>query len=142
MEERLELLLKTLNLSPAQFADEIGLKRSGIYHIMKGRNKPGMEFFIRVLERYPDISIDWLLTGKGAMKKSRQLSMVEEPAVSSPAQKPAPLSEKRTGKETSQRETKKKATGTVSFKEEGDPTSIQKIVIFYADGTFSEFAPR
>ena len=40
MTDRLSLLIKVKNLSAAQFADEIGVQRSSISHLMSGRNKP------------------------------------------------------------------------------------------------------
>ena len=141
MEKRLELLLHSLNLSPAQFADEIGLKRSGIYHIINGRNKPGMDFFIKVLERYSEISADWLLTGKGSMRKSSQVSMVEEPSISSSSSPALPTQEKKRLTEPKRPEIEQNIKGINNFKKNGKKSPIQKIVIFYEDGTFSEHLP-
>lgn len=58
------------NLTPAQFANSIGVQRSGISHIVSGRNKPSLDFVLKILETYTDISESWLLMGKGEMLKS------------------------------------------------------------------------
>jgi len=67
MLERINLILKSRNLNAAQFADEIGVQRSSVSHILTGRNKASLDFLLKVLTRYPEIDTDWLLTGKGKM---------------------------------------------------------------------------
>ena len=70
MIERINLLLKAKNITARQFAEEIGIQPSGMSHIMSGRNKPSLDFVMRVLNRYPEIDTNWLLFGKGEMYKS------------------------------------------------------------------------
>ncbi|MFA6950971.1 MAG: helix-turn-helix transcriptional regulator [Lentimicrobiaceae bacterium] len=67
MVERIAMLLRAKNLTPSQLADEIGVQRSGISHILNGRNKPSLDFIQRVIKRYPDVSIKWIMFGEGAM---------------------------------------------------------------------------
>lgn len=67
MIDRITLLLKTRNISASQFADEIGVQRSSISHVLSGRNKPSLDFIQKILVRYPEINPDWLLFGKGSM---------------------------------------------------------------------------
>jgi len=69
MINRILLVLKTQNLSSSQFADEIGVQRSSISHILSGRNNPSLEFVTKILKRYPDINSEWILFGKGSMYK-------------------------------------------------------------------------
>ncbi len=66
---RIQLLLKIKNLSSSQFADEIGVQRSSISHIISGRNNPSLEFLMKILNRYPELQTDWLLFGNGSMFK-------------------------------------------------------------------------
>jgi len=73
MVERLELLLKTKNLSASQLADETGIQRSIMSHVMNGRNKASLDFIMRILKRYKDVNPDWLLFGKGPMIKDNTL---------------------------------------------------------------------
>lgn len=65
MKERIELLIKIKNLNPAQFADELDVQRANVSHILNGRNNPSLDFVQRIIKRYPDINIPWLLFGEG-----------------------------------------------------------------------------
>ncbi len=67
MNDRISLVLRTKNITPSQLADEIGVQRSGVSHILNGRNKPSLDFIQKLLKRYPDISMAWLMLGEGAM---------------------------------------------------------------------------
>lgn len=67
MNKRISLILQAKNISPAQLADNIGVQRSGISHIMNGRNKPSLDFIQRILKKYPDINMNWLIFGDGQM---------------------------------------------------------------------------
>lgn len=65
MEERLKLFLAMEGLSPSQFADKLGVQRSGVSHLLSGRNKPSFEFISKMLAAYPKINPDWLIMGTG-----------------------------------------------------------------------------
>jgi plasmid maintenance system antidote protein VapI len=70
MKDRLVKLLQHYQISPAQLADNMGVQRSSISHILSGRNKPSFDFLIKLLENYSDLSAEWMLLGKGEMLKS------------------------------------------------------------------------
>lgn len=74
MLDRILLILKIKNLSSSKFAEEIGVQRSGISHILSGRNKPSLEFVQKLLNRFSDINAEWLISGKGEMLKSEPRS--------------------------------------------------------------------
>lgn len=69
MKDRLQQFLTLEQLSPARFADILGVQRSGLSHILSGRNKPGFDFISKMLQKFPQINSEWLLTGKGKMYK-------------------------------------------------------------------------
>lgn len=73
MTDRISLLISAKNLSAAQFADEIGVQRSSISHLMSGRNKPSLDLIQKTLQRFPEVSTEWLLFGKGEMVRSLNL---------------------------------------------------------------------
>ena len=64
MIQRLLELMKIKNLTSSQLADAIGVQRSGISHFFSGRNKPSLEFILKILAFFPDVNPDWLLFGK------------------------------------------------------------------------------
>jgi transcriptional regulator with XRE-family HTH domain len=71
MKDRIQQFLHHTGYTATRLADELKVQRSGISHILSGRNQPSYDFLIRLLNRFPDISADWLLTGKGNMYKSK-----------------------------------------------------------------------
>jgi len=70
MVNRINLLLKAKNITARQFAEEIGIQPSGMSHILSGRNNPSLDFVMKVIRRYPEIDINWLMFGKGEMYES------------------------------------------------------------------------
>ena len=69
MKDRISLLIKAKNLTAAQFADEIGVQKSSISHILSGRNNASLDFVQKILLRYPEVNMNWILFGKGSMFK-------------------------------------------------------------------------
>lgn len=59
--------MQSQNLTSSQFADKLGVQRSGLSHILSGRNKPSLDFVLKVLAGFPDLNPQWLLQGKGKM---------------------------------------------------------------------------
>ena len=81
MEERLKLFLAMEGLSPSQFADKLGVQRSGVSHLLSGRNKPSFEFISRMLVTFPKINPDWLITGNGKAYRDfpTQIAEIDSP---------------------------------------------------------------
>jgi len=89
MKDRITLLIKAKNLTAAQFADEIGVQKSSISHILSGRNNASLDFIQKILITYPEVNMDWLMFGKGpifkhietALKSSNDESLNAVPTV-------------------------------------------------------------
>ena len=113
--DRLRKIMDYYQLSASAFADRIQVQRSSISHLLSGRNKPSLEFVMRVVKEFDEVELYWLLNGKGSFPAA---SMVfSEPPVeikSSPIEVPPP---------------------TEAHKE------IERIVVFYADGSFKAYRP-
>ena len=67
MKDRLNAIIEKKGLSATKFATLINANPSAISHLLKGRNKPGYDLLVNIARAFPDISMDWLLTGKGEM---------------------------------------------------------------------------
>lgn len=67
MNNRISQLLRVKDVTASRFADLIGVQPSNISHIISGRNKPSLDFVVKVVENFPDISLEWLMFGKGEM---------------------------------------------------------------------------
>lgn len=113
MNRRLQQFLEVEKLSPARLADSMGIQRSGISHILSGRNKPSFEFINTFLNRYPQIDATWLITGKGKMYKD------EDTLFSEPNMDESPH----------------------LFVESDDKRWAQRITVYYSDGSFQDFYP-
>ena len=62
--KRISQILEEQQLSSSAFADTIGVQRSSISHVLSGRNKPSLEFILKIIRSFPSYSTDWLLFGK------------------------------------------------------------------------------
>lgn len=88
MNTRLEQFLAAENLSQSQFADTINVARASVSHILAGRNKPGWDFLTNMMKHYPNLNMEWLLSGNGKMYKNQ---MVEQPKPASVKDTPVDL---------------------------------------------------
>lgn len=64
---RIQKIIEYAELTASEFADEIGVQRSNISHIISERNKPSLDFLMKIKERFPEIKWEWLIEGKGEM---------------------------------------------------------------------------
>ncbi len=55
--KRLETLLEYYNLNASSFADKIGVQRSSLSHLLSGRNKPSLDFILKILEVFPEVDL-------------------------------------------------------------------------------------
>jgi len=151
--KRLEIILDYYSLNASSFADKIGVQRSSLSHLLSGRNKPSLDFILKILDIFPDVDLYWVLNGTGTFPKSESENNIN---ISSPA----PIVD------TPIMETKiEQATDIFSetlpdkknLVEEKQPTSfsntqnlvlpknnseIDRIVIFYKNGTFRTYSPE
>ena len=66
--DRFKMVIDREKLTAGEFAERIGVAPSTISHILGARNKyPSTEVLLKLCQKYEDINIEWLLTGKGSM---------------------------------------------------------------------------
>lgn len=68
---RLLAVMEFYNLSRTEFAARLGVSPAVLSHISSGRNKPGLEMVVELLNRFPEVSADWLLLDKGSMLREK-----------------------------------------------------------------------
>lgn len=152
MNRRLEQFLKAENISQSQFADNIGVARGSVSHILAGRNKPGFDFLLNMAKAYPSLNLDWLITGKGRMygggktpstlfdeedgwQQTRPQGLPIAEAVSITTQQRQPEEEK-----VPQEGGPSKAIASVDITQcSENKRDISKIVVFFEDNTYQEF---
>ena len=113
---RLQKVIDYYGETASGFAEKIGVQRSSISHILSGRNKPSLDFVMKVLHSYPEVELYWLMNGKGEFPNQTKIS--ESPnsnllAANTESKSSAPKSN----------------------------SEIEKIIIFYKDGTFKSYKP-
>lgn len=85
MNTRLQQFLSLENLSPARLADILGVQRSGMSHLLSGRNKPGYDFILKLCTKFPDLNANWFITGKGKPYLDKNTSPIPSTVVSGPS---------------------------------------------------------
>lgn len=69
--ERINTIIATENLNVASFARKIGIGDQIIRNIVVlKRNNPSFVVLSHIIEAFPMLSVEWLLTGRGAMVKA------------------------------------------------------------------------
>ncbi len=116
--KRLKLVMEYYQLSASAFADKIGVQRSSISHLLSGRNKPSLDFVLKIVKEFNEVELYWILNGKGEFPNAT-------PTQLSPSSKPQ--------ENEIQKPFDKKALTPTNVKR------IERIVIFYTDGTFKEY---
>jgi transcriptional regulator with XRE-family HTH domain len=162
MKEQINKIMEAEGMSPAKFADEIGVQRSSISHIISGRNKPSYDFIVKILERFEGINADWLLTGKGSMIKSSGYNIgapsVQKDLFNQALNKPEVTSTKETKPTitTFENHNRKENVSENSLKDNSVDETVRRkniiqftnvnninyVLIFYEDGTFEKYTLR
>jgi len=122
---RIQSIMEHYGLTVSAFADEIGVQRSSISHLLNGRNKPSLDFVMKLVDAYPSVNLYWLLMGIGNFPSDPEDSQEMFAA-------PLPKSSN-----FDMEEPKKKIS-----KNENKSHAPSKIVVFYEDGTFESFLPK
>ena len=65
MVNRIFTFIESLQLSPTEFADTIGISRASISSIKTGRTQPTLSLVEKIKQRFPEIDINWLILGEG-----------------------------------------------------------------------------
>ena len=145
--KRLEIILDYYNLSASAFADKINVQRSSLSHLLSGRNKPSLDFIIKVIEVFPEVDLYWILNGKGNFPKSEIVaqSVLEiEKSTSSLPIVDIPNSEldlfSTVEKVIPPSLSESNAIESIKT-ENNSPEEIERIVVFFKNGTFKNYKP-
>ncbi len=169
MQSKIKELMEREGLSTSRFAELLGIQPSGVSHIVSGRNKPSFELLQRILRRFPKVNPDWLLLDSEQIYRATEestpfleqgshepktgevvettqstpmLDLFVEPTFvgggeSAPTPSPAEVIPSNTGHSASPKVEKYPVP---SNREQG--VIVERVVIFYSDGTFSAYQPK
>jgi len=117
---RVNKIMDYYQLSSSAFADKIKVPRSSISHLLSGRNKPSLDFVMKVVKEFETVELYWLLNGKGDFPNNTSLPPISDQSIKNTEQK-------------------KQASPDLSITISSNDKKIERIVIFYSDGTFREY---
>ena len=67
--KRIKEIIEWKELTSSKFADALNVQRSGISHVLNGRNKPSLDLIQKILTTFQDIDAEWLVNGTGSRSK-------------------------------------------------------------------------
>jgi len=132
---RLQKLLSFYELSASGLATKIGVQRSSISHIVSGRNKPSLDFIIKLLETFDEVSFDWIINGNGSFPKSNSPTPISKPTENL-------FSEKEKKSQIPSEEKKNPEMGIENkpvFPISNSNKELDKIILLYKDGSFDSY---
>jgi transcriptional regulator with XRE-family HTH domain len=151
--KRLEELLEYYSLSASGFADKINVQRSSLSHLLSGRNKPSLDFILKITDEFPEVDLYWILNGKGTFPKSE--NKIIENTSSTPISKIENVDEKKlesnsdlfsqnieTDNTVVKNNLEEKFSNTQNFPQTKNSSNIERIVVFYKNGSFKEYLPE
>lgn len=147
MKERLLKIINSEGVTPSLLAEEIGVQRSGISHILSGRNYPSFDFLQKLLERFPKLNAEWLILGIGNMYKSNISTSSDLFAPPAPVEK-TPTSadiilDKPQGLSSEEGHQKRLTEADSGILPPAEPKkTIEKMIVLYTDKTFATYYPE
>jgi transcriptional regulator with XRE-family HTH domain len=150
--KRLEIILDFNSLSASSFADKIGVQRSSLSHLLSGRNKPSLDFILKIIEVFPDVDLYWILNGKGTFPKSE--NKIETNIITPTPFTDVKFEEKEILIQTdlfsekivkTKNQVEEKFLNSIPINQisssQKNEAEIDRIVIFYKNGTFKNYLP-
>jgi|TARA_A100001011_G_scaffold133502_1_gene140740 plasmid maintenance system antidote protein VapI len=129
--KRISKILEEQQLSSSAFADTIGVQRSSISHVLSGRNKPSLEFILKIIRSFPSYSTDWLLFGK----QTDAAKAYQQPAENTAKNQVEDLDFTSESYEIPEKPTEFQ---TVSKSE----SEIDKVILLLKDGSFTDYISK
>lgn len=141
--KRLEKVFDYYGMSASSFADKILVQRSSISHLLSGRNKPSLDFILKIVEHFSEVDIMWLLKGYGDFPKNNNekdvtttLSSPEINNIKTPLQQDLFTTEHEFSKNELFKNTIETKPTMSKIEKNEKENEIEQIVVFYKDGSF------
>ncbi|GAB3786729.1 helix-turn-helix transcriptional regulator [Spirosoma horti] len=163
--DKIKQILLDKNLTPSYFADEIGVQRSSISHILSGRNRPSFDIIQKIIRRFPELGYEWIMeeesqqvnqsTSSGYGNRNQPRPVIERTDRFSSVQ---PSSSASYSSQSPGIRSQRNEIPPVHMPEQipvdtlpgpVEPTNpianidkkVERILIFYTDGSFKEYMP-
>ena len=148
--KRLEIILDYYTLNASSFADKINVQRSSLSHLLSGRNKPSLDFILKIIEVFPEVDLYWILNGKGTFPKTvenvpQKSNVKKEYSKPDPTPLSMPVIPENLFSEIIMNpnlNVDSKKSDSLELPIQSESNEIEKIVFFYKNGTFKIFDPN
>ena len=140
LNEKIKQILVDKNISPSHFADEVGIQRSSISHILAGRNKPSLDIVQKIIRRFPDLGINWILEDEDLPESVSEIKPFKADQYTTndlPRNPVSNVSELRRTMVSHQPSVQENVR--MNKAEKVEEKKVERVLIFYTDGTFQEF---
>ncbi|MCP9768192.1 XRE family transcriptional regulator [Lacihabitans sp. LS3-19] len=135
LKDKIESLIIGLGLTSTRFADYIGVNRPIISHILSGRNKPSLEIIQKIVSKFPELGYNWI-----SDDESIDMEIVDQIVKNKDFN--ALFSSFYSSRESNENKLlDNDAEISNSQASKSGQKTIQKILVFYTDNTFSQFDP-
>ena len=124
---RLNEIMVNNNLNSASFAEQIGVQRSSVSHVMSKRNKPSLDFILKIVNSFEEVTLDLLLFDNNLMPSpsSKSDSKFVNSKIDSDLKKSLNV-----------------LTNKQSPMEIKTNSDVVQIIQIYKDGSFLTFSPK
>jgi len=130
--EQLHRIMQHYNLTTTTLADKISVPKATISHLMSERNKPSLEFIIKLHNNFPELNLHWLIHQEGTFLDNQDIIKTSTTLSENESNKVENNSDEIFVKKEFEIEENK-----LSFNSE----TIDSIVIFYKNGSFKQYKP-
>ena len=144
IKDRLAHIIRAKNLTATQFAEMMQIQPSNVSHLLSGRNKPSLDFLIKLKDVFPEYSFDWIILGKKPITISERYHENKDNTPISIDMKLKPMSENYVGDifNIVEEEKIEPAMETKDIVDIERPKQVRQIIYMYDDNTFDIFYSR
>lgn len=166
--DKIKQILIDKNLTPSYFADEIGVQRSSISHILSGRNRPSFDIIQKIIRRFPELGYEWIMeeeaygsaptpmsstygnrngnqvrpaTERPVTGQSAFYSYNSQPSVRTQRNEIPPVNHAGPSTPVADLSNPGSVTESNTPMSVASDKKVERILIFYTDGSFREYTP-
>jgi len=147
IKDRLAHIIRAKNLTATQFAEKMQIQPSNVSHILNGRNKPSLDFLIKLKDIFPEYNFDWIILGKKPITISERQSFFSEDNLNSIESKTIEKTHSNglfdfEGEKMSERNDMVQEKQEDIILDKGVSRLVKQIIYVYEDGTFEIYNSR
>lgn len=143
MKEKFEQLMQNEHLTAGRLAELLDTQPARISHLRSGRNLPSFELVQKILRRFPHINPDWLLLDSEEMYRpgydGSTASETTDLFSSTHESERSNEEENLTSRDSHISENKPDLS---EISKSCTSSKIERVIVFYTDGTFRDFDKR